>query len=220
MSEFEFYHSYLVHIEKSKQLYGDRISIKAGLECEYYYGHDDHYRKLLENLDYLALGQHAVAHEGTFIDPYRDMNPSTVESYGKNVSDALDTGLFKMIVHPDVFMFGYQDHKYKTAVFDEQAEKTTRMILEACVRNHVYLELNAGAARKGVRHLPNGKFEYYYPRSEFWKLTKEYPDLKIVIGSDAHHPLDLYGVGIKNILKFVEEHNLKICEKMEFEKKG
>lgn len=219
MREFEFYNSYLVHIERCRQEYGDQISLLAGLECEFYYGCDKHYEMLLEHLDYLALGQHVVAHENTMLDPYRDMNPQTVLSYAKNVKDALDTGYFTMIVHPDVFMFGYQDAVYNTAIFDETAKQASRIILEACVRNNVYLELNAGAARKGSRLLPNGHEEYYYPRSEFWQLTKEYPQLKIIVGSDAHHPLDMYGVGIKNILLFIEKHQLKIEEKMVVKKK-
>ncbi len=214
MREYEFYNSYLKHIELSKSLYGDKISILSGLECEYYYNCETHYRKLLEHLDYLALGQHIVFHEKTALDPYRDMNPSTVMSYAKNVSDALDSGFFKIIVHPDLFMFGYQDGQYKTAVFDEAAAKASRVIMEACIRNNVYLELNAGTARKGRRLLPDGHSEYYYPRSEFWKMTKEYPQLKIIIGADAHHPIDLFGVGVKNIMKFIDELQLEVHEKI------
>lgn len=219
MKEFEFYHSYLVHIKRCQELYHDQISILAGLECEYYYGQDEHYQTLLKHIDYLALGQHVVAYENTMLDPYRDMNSDNVDCYAQNVVDALDSGYFQMIVHPDVFMFGYQDRVHKTAIFDEAAEKASRRIIEACVRNDVYLELNAGAARKGARLLPNGNYEYYYPRTEFWKLTKDYPTLKIIVGSDAHHPLDLFGVGMKNILNFIEKHQIQVQPKMILRKK-
>lgn len=211
MSEDDFYNDYLIKIKEAQIKYKDEIKIYAGLECEYFYNQEAHYKKLLEHLDYLVLGQHYVYHNGKYLSTYLDLNSDNILSYANNISDALDSGYFKILAHPDLFMLGYSDSQYQMPIFDKRAKEASKIIIEACVRNDVYIEINASGARKGKRRLLNGSDEYYYPRSEFWEMTKKYPTIKIIIGSDAHHPLALKGKGMENAIDFIKKLDLKIC---------
>ena len=80
-------------------------------------------------------------------------------------------------------------------------EQLARKIIELCIKYQVYLEVNA-----------NGKGKY--PKEEFWKIVKEYPDALILIGSDAHRIQDFHGKQVKDAISFAEKLGLNIQERM------
>ncbi|MDD3478511.1 MAG: PHP domain-containing protein, partial [Candidatus Izemoplasmatales bacterium] len=56
----EDYPEYLRQCNAAIEEFGDRIQILKALEIEYFTEHDAMYKKYLEDLDYLALGQHYI----------------------------------------------------------------------------------------------------------------------------------------------------------------
>ena len=54
-----------------------------------------------------------------------------------------------------------------------------------------------------------------YPSVDFWNIAKEYKDLKIIIGIDAHKPERLSGFHVDAIIKFSKDLGLNVLDKME-----
>jgi histidinol phosphatase-like PHP family hydrolase len=114
------------------------------------------------------------------------------------------------MVHPDVYMYHYKD-KNGNPIFDEECEKTARLIIESAIENDVYLEINVGGIFKVTSN--NQKLgAFAYPRDEFWKIVSEYPQVKVVVGVDAHKPSQLKADEIKMAYDFAKKHNIKVEE--------
>ena len=122
----------------------------------------------------------------------------------------METGLFNILVHPDVYMYNYKSYDGKN-IFDEECEKTARLIIESAIKNNVYLEINVGGIFKVTQN--NAVVgQYGYPRDEFWNLVSQYPQAKVIIGVDAHKPEHLRAKEIKMAYKFAEKHNISVEE--------
>lgn len=173
----EFYNIYLTDVLEAKKNNPD-INILVGIETEYIKDFHDFYNELSKKLDYMILGVHFFSHNGRIIDSYEPLNEELVIAYAKSVSEALDTGLFKIIAHPDLFLINNLE-------FDDVCLKASKIILDACKRNNILVEINARGMRKT---LENG--EYQYPRKEFFKEAKKY-DVEFIIGLDAHNPKEI-----------------------------
>ncbi|MDE5856108.1 MAG: hypothetical protein K2H06_03575, partial [Anaeroplasmataceae bacterium] len=57
--------------------------------------------------------------------------------------------------------------------------------------------------------------EWLYPCREFWEIAKEYPELKIIIGADAHDPKALVCDYIRQAEEFAKKLGLRIEDTME-----
>lgn len=190
---------YINSITNLKHKYKDQIDIKMGLETEYYkFNHDE--RVLMRNkMDYLILGQH-------FLDPevsvsfFKNNDDSQILQYANLVCEALDTGLFMYLAHPDVFMSKQEN-------FTEACLKAADMIASKCVQLNIPVELNIHAIRKG-KHPISSEEQYFYPNRSFWKQLAKYP-VKVLIGIDAHKPEDLLDFdAIEKSLNEVSDLNL------------
>jgi histidinol-phosphatase (PHP family) len=212
--DFEMYKEiYLPDLERTIKKYGHLIKIYKGVEIEYIEGYDDYYQALLKDLDYLALGMHFFKYKGKFCNTYEEMDIELLKQYALTAQKAMESGLFKIFVHPDLFMYNYVLTE-SPLVFDEICEEVAKDIIEAAIKNDVYLEVNAGGVAKGK--ISKDLDEYYYPRSEFWKIVKRYPEAKVIIGCDAHKPSALDDDALLDTLKFVEEIGLKVESKVMF----
>lgn len=212
MNYDDFKNIYLPDINQAIENYGHQIKIYKGVEIEYLEGHDDYYKELLKDLDYLNLGIHFFEVMGHYVNTYFDLDEELIVQYGKTAKKALDTKLFKIFVHPDLYMYNF-NHTKKPFFFNETCEKVAIEIIEAAIKNDVYLEVNAGGVGKGKR---KGLNEYPYPRTEFWKLVKSYPEAKIIIGCDAHLPYSLNDSAVDETIKFVNDLGLNVQSKVIF----
>ena len=203
--------SYLKQIDDAKKAYKDKINVLSGFETEYLEKQKSFYFDLRKKVDYLNLGIHYYEYNGKFYDSYTDVNYESIVGYLNTVINALNTNLFNVLVHPDVFMFDYKDKDGKWC-FDEKCEMVTRKIIEECIKHDVYVEVNANGLKYSKDK--NNKNMWKYPYPKFWEIAKEYKDLKILIGADAHNPKDLYNDNVKEVIKFSEDLGLKIDEKM------
>jgi histidinol-phosphatase (PHP family) len=213
MKEEEFYNIYLPEVNAVKDKYKDKISIKTGLECEYLDNHKDYYEKLKSNVDYLNLGVHFFMNkEGKIISSYHGIDYNNVLEYANACVLGMRTKLFKILVHPDLFMFDYKNIEGKRE-FDDVAYKASKIIIEEAIKNDIVLEVNVNGLANSRKY---NHTDWLYPYSSFWDLASKYKDLKIVIGIDAHNPLSLNSDDIDLVKDFCKQHNLNILSKLEF----
>lgn len=213
MTYDEFIEVYLPDVYSNKEKYKEQIKVLVGVEIEYLHPFHEYYVSLREKLDYMNLAVHFFYHEGKILNTFEEVTYKDVESYAVAAKTAMETGLFNILVHPDVFMYQYKSRD-GMATFDSECEKVARTVIESAIKNDVYLEINVGGIYKVTSNEAEvGKFAY--PRDEFWKIVSEYKDVKVVIGVDAHAPEHLKCEEIKMAYDFAKKHNIKVRETVE-----
>ena len=208
MSLDSFTSEYLDDLKICKNKYGNQIKIYSGLECEYLPKFFKYYEFLRSTLDYLNLGMHYYVFNNKVYNTYESCNYDNVDGYFDTAIKAMESGLFRIMVHPDLFFFNYKD-KNGNHIFDEKLERLSRKLIEAAIKNNVALEVNCGGIKNTIKYKPNAT-SWAYPRSEFFKIASQYKDLEIVIGIDAHDPNELNGKAIDLVENFVEKLGLDI----------
>ncbi|MBE6773079.1 MAG: histidinol-phosphatase HisJ family protein [Ruminococcaceae bacterium] len=169
--------AYCESIKALREKYKDKISIKLGLECEYFPKYLPWLKDMIaeHGIDFLILGHHFSVDE-----PISSYNgnlcaPHQLYDYRDDILEAMDTGLFSYVAHPDIFMRGYP-------VFDNHCRKITEDIILKSIATGVPLEYNL----LGYSHSINdGKEGYPYP--DFWKMIGEMKP-PVTMGIDAHYP--------------------------------
>lgn len=213
MTYDQFINVYLPDCFNTKEKYKDKIKVLVGVEIEYIPQYHDYYVNLKDKLDYMNLAMHFYYDNGKMINSFEVVNYENVYRYALCAKEAMETGLFKILVHPDVFMYNYKSLDGKDT-FDSECERAARLIIESAIKNNVYLEINVGGIFK-VTSYNKVLGQFAYPRDEFWRIASEYKDLKVVIGVDAHRPTQLKAKEIKMAYKFAEKHNIILQEKVE-----
>ena len=206
------YKEYLPELKKAKEDFKDKIKVLSGFEVEFLPGHEYYIEKLRKEVDYLNLGVHFFDFHGKVLNSYYDVNNVTIYGYLKAVLDGLETGLFNTLVHPDLFMFAYKNKDGKRE-FDEACYDVSRQIIECCIKNNVYLELNANGLRNSIVY--SDGTGWLYPSRCFWQLVSEYKDAKVIVGADAHKTSALVCDNVSKVLEFADELGIKVCELME-----
>lgn len=201
----EDYPTYLKELDEAIKKYGDKIQIFKGLEIEYFTGQNQHYENLLTELDYLTLGQHYIEMDGRLRSIYSLTTVDEMKVYVKTVIEAIETGYFKFISHPDIFLFNQKE-------ITEEMMYLSQYLIEAAKRNNVALEINANGIRKGkIRQIKSTR--YRYPRKEFWELAKSM-NVKTIISSDAHKPKYLFDEAIVQAYKFATDIGIEVEEEL------
>ncbi len=203
MHEKELY-NYVASVKYLREKYKDEISIKIGLECEYFKEYIPWLKEKISELgiDYIILGHHYCTNE--ISGKYNGFvtTPKDIIAYKNEVVEAMKTGLFAYVAHPDLYMRGYP-------FWDEHAEKVAEEIIKASIKTNTPLEYNL----LGFMHSKNdGKAGYPYP--DFWKKVASM-GATAIIGVDAHVPeafLDkaLFEEAKENLKKL----NIKTVEKL------
>lgn len=154
--------------------YEGRIRIFAGVEAEYY---PKYFPRLLEllranGIQYMILGQHYLGNEIGEAHWGRGTRDETIlERYVSQCVEALGTGLFSYVAHPDLVRFTGDG-----AAYDAQMRRLCR----ACSESKTPLEIN-------LLGLKSGK---HYPNEHFWRIAGEEGNVA-VLGCDAHRPEDV-----------------------------
>jgi len=168
---------YCNSIKNLKEKYKDRISIKLGLECEYFPKYMPWLKEMIEkhSIDYIILGHHFSADEPGSIYNGNMSEPKELYNYRDDIIEAMETGIFAYIAHPDIFMRGYP-------VFDEHCEKISKDIINKSIETGIPLEYNL----LGLSHSKlDGKQGYPYP--DFWAMVSAMKP-PVTVGIDAHVP--------------------------------
>lgn len=186
-----------------REEYHKDIGIKIGFEVEYY---PELFEKLLRHiapydLDYLILGQHYIDNE------YDNRKGATVASYEEEELDkyvtqtleALETGIFSYLAHPDVFRFEGDDD-----IFSRQY----RRLCEGAKALGIPLEFN-------LLGLSLGRF---YPSEKFFKIAAKVGN-EVILGSDAHEPDRVcHPKEIKNAKEILNRLGITPIEKLKLKK--
>lgn len=179
--KLEHFTQYRDHILELKEAYQDQISIKLGLEVEYFPQYMPWLKQFIkeEELDYIIFGNHYYqTDEKKVYFGTACVRPEYLEIYAEECVKGMETGLYSYLCHPELFMRSYPR-------FDENCERISRRICEAAKAYHVPLEYNlAGLMYNKI----NGVHQY--PHTKFWEIAKEVGNTAI-IGVDAHNNVDL-----------------------------
>ena len=153
-----------------REEYKGRAKILIGYEVEYYplYFKEQLRRARELGAEYLLLGQHYIRNEEFYEVSTYALSDSEDDfiTYVDTVIEAMETGLFTYVAHPDVFSFTGDKALYA---------REMRRLCEAGKRLNVPFELNFLGIRQGRR----------YPDERFWKIAGEV-GVPVTFGFDAH----------------------------------
>ena len=179
-----------------KDVYRDRLEIHLGVELEYYpvYLTETLHRLQDRGVEYAILGQHFVGNEiDDHYNGYVTGSEQLLERYVNQVSEAMETGLFTYLAHPDLFHFSGDSKLY---------QRQMRGICKTANSCGMPLELNL-LGLYGRRH---------YPNPWFWEVAAE-ENCKVILGYDAHEPEFFYNTEIvRQALDFLKPYNLDLLE--------
>ena len=207
MTDDDFENIYLPQVLKEKQR--KDIKVYLGLETEYFPEFHDYFVELRKKVEYLVLGLHFFSYDGKSYSTYFDMDSESIKMYTDVVVKGMESGLYTILAHPDLYLHSYQSSK-GFRVFDDVCRDSAKRIIDAAIKNDIYLEVNANGIQNTYRDYPDYT-NYLYPREEFWEMVRD-TDAKIVIGADAHKPEALGNDIVKNAIDFANKLNLKVCD--------
>ena len=193
---------YILKILELKDKYANQISIKIGLECEYYPKYTNWLKEFAKEnkLDYLIFGNHY--HETDELRIYygsQTIHDRMLDNYVNSTIEGLKTGLYSYIAHPDLFM--------RARNWDKKCEEATHKICKFCEENEIIMEYNLAGLRYSI---VEGKM--LYPHDEFWKIASTYK-IKAIIGVDAHSPSNLRDTSLFELAyKKLTDWNIEIVE--------
>ena len=179
---------YAQEVLEARKVFQGRMEIPLGLEVEYYpkFFKDTLSMVRDSGIEYFLLGQHWCGNE---MDAPYNGSPTDREEdlarYCNQVMEAMQTGLFSYLAHPDLIHFQGSEKLYRQHMRDICREA------KSC---GMPLEFN-------LLGLSDKK---HYPNPLFWEMAAEEGCL-CVLGRDAHTPEALLDVK-------TEEQALKILE--------
>ncbi len=160
------------------------MKINVGFEAEFDPRKEQFLGELREKVDYMILGQHFIPTNSGEIK--QENNPEYPLEYAKMVCSAMDSGIFDIVAHPDIFM------KYSNSFSPENEEKKKKFFENAIVASYMIcnkakslgipLELNFGEINEGKE-----TNEITVPSSLFWNIAAE-TGVLVLCGVDAHNP--------------------------------
>lgn len=175
------FQDYKRSISSLKEKYKDQISIKFGLEVEYFEMYMPWLKSFLkeQDIDYIIFGNHYYkTDEKRVYFGTACARPEYLEIYAEECIEGMKTGLYSYLCHPELFMRGYPR-------FDDNCARISRRICEAAKQYNIPLEYNLAGLKYNM--INNVK---QYPHVEFWKIAKEV-GCQAIIGVDAHNNKDL-----------------------------
>jgi histidinol-phosphatase (PHP family) len=184
---------YIAPLKRLQEKEKDKLKIKIGLETEYLYGYEDWYKNLYNKVEYLILGVHFFCKGDKLIDTYAEINHDTMDYYAETIENALATGMFKILAHPDLYL-------YDNIEFDDKAKNIADRIIDACIKYNVLVEINC-----------NGKGRY--PRPDFYEYIKNKP-VKYIIGIDSHDPKRLTGDHVEYSINLAKRLGLEVVDEV------
>ncbi len=174
---------YIASIRKLQQE-NPEMEIICGFEAEFDPMKEQFLGELRERVDYMILGQHFV--QNGMQQVQQKNNPNYPLEYANIVCKAMESGIFDIVAHPDIFMQFRDTLETDTAKekFMQNAIIASKAICEKAKEIGIPLEINFGGIDKN-EVLQDGKVAY--PYSEFWKIAAE-TGVQVLYGVDAYTP--------------------------------
>lgn len=190
---------YVETVLSLRKKYGGKVDIPLGLEAEYY---PAYFPEMLEKvrdagIEYLLLGQHFGGNEiGEHYCGRPTADKAILKQYCHQTADAMYTGLFSYLAHPDLFYYTGSRKKYREHM---------QVVCRAARDCGLPLEINLLGIFSGRN----------YPDPVFWELAAE-EGCTVVLGRDAHSVQQILDTeSEKTALDMVEKLGLKRIERVE-----
>lgn len=177
---------YLLEIAELREEFKDALDISCGFEGEYVREDDVYYERLLarKGCEYLLLGQHYYeTADGAFVNVYSLEDTAQYEIYSANVVEAMQTGYFRYLAHPDLIFLN-------DLAWDIHCDRACDILIDGAVRYGFALEYNANGFRRERKRYVDGE-RYQYPHDRFWERVKG-TEIPVYVGSDCHEPGQVY----------------------------
>lgn len=167
------------------------MKINVGFEVEFDPMREQFLGELREKVDYMILGQHFVPSSKGLIKKIN--NPDYPLKYAEMLCKAMESGIFDIVAHPDIFMelrdsLASEEAKRQ---FDDNAVVASQMICNKAKEIGIPIELNFAGIDQG-QIMSDGK--YSYPHPTFWKIASE-TGVQVLYGVDAHDPMQFDKMG-------------------------
>ncbi|MDE5563254.1 MAG: histidinol-phosphatase [Clostridiales bacterium] len=189
---------YLPQFDEAEELYGDKIKILRGVEIEYFAGYPDYYKRLTDMLDYMVLGQHLFMWDGQMYNSFVDgTDDKSVAAYFDSVCDAIDSGLFAMVAHPDLIF-------YRLNKMTEYMVGAMEQVVKLAADKKIPLELNSN----GMRYHRNK-----YPTQQLVDLCLKH-NARVVVSSDAHSPDSLCDMYMRALYAYAKNIGLNVVDEI------
>ena len=206
--------TYLEELNALKTKYSDQTSLLSAFEIEYSNTYLPRLLEIRDSVDYLVLGQHQIEIDGDFKSIYFNQTERSLKIYANTIIEALETGLFKILAHPEIFLYTYPS-------FDSVCLEISKRIIESAIKNNIILEINANGIRDSLNKTGQLFREdlYKYPNLEFWRLVSKYQkdfDLKVVINDDSHSVYSFHDKFTEEAYKFADRLGIKITNLIDF----
>ena len=210
-AEYFYLDNYVQSVLALKEKYKDQIKIYLGFEAEWARKFEGYYRELFSkyHFDFLIQGQHCYAEHGTMVW-YGFMGPvKGCEAYANDLLEGMESGLFTYVAHPDIYVrWGGE--------WNQLSSDIAHRIAFASKRLGIPLEINCGYRSK-VHEISDPEC-LIYPCNYFWEIVGQY-GCDVVIGVDAHNPLDYSITDYAFYEAFAKKHNLHMLrERPSFKK--
>lgn len=168
---------YVESLRSLREKYKDQISLRIGLECEYFPDYLHWLKGIIKEyqLDYVIFGNHHFHTDEKF--PYFGRHTDTVdmlELYEESSIEGMESGLFAYLAHPDLFMRSYPR-------FDRHCKLVSRHICRTAARLNLPLEYNLGYEEYNDTHGITT-----IPHPDFWEIAA-HEGCTAIIGVDAHN---------------------------------
>ena len=201
--EYSELDDYLNTIDSLTKEFATDIILLKSLEIEYLPEYSSYYEKLLtdKHLDYLLLGEHFYHTEnGSIHNITSAENTEWYVEYASAVSAALQTGYFKIVAHPDIYMMNH-------FAWDKNCDLAADLILSAADKAGVILEYNANGFRRDIHEYPDGA-RYMYPHKNFWRKVSN-TNIPVIIGSDCHNPAQVWDAAMEQAYRELNELGIR-----------
>ena len=205
--EMEELDGYEAEISTARKVYPS-VTILKGMECDWKRDYYSFYAEELSdrrNFDYLIGAVHWFPYRGKWISAYEVTSHRQLPAYGAFFIEAMESGLFLFMAHPDAFGAGYGD-------WDSEALACSRDIAAAAEELQVPLEINGYGFRKMKKNTPSGE-RFLYPLPEFWEAVAQY-NVSGVCNSDAHKP-EHVAASISDGVRLARKHGIPLVDPLE-----
>ena len=198
-------------INHYNEKYKGKLLIEFGYECEFPFAQRKKITELVNDgiCDFFILGVHFFGNMWkTFKYAVYDTDEKDLESYYQMTSEALESGLFSWVAHPDVWCGSY-------GKWDNKAIDLTQKLIDLSIKYDIPLGFNANG-------LASKRDDLHYPCKPFWEMVAK-SKAKVLIESDSHFPMvhsirwmnyaydTAVSFGLKN--NIVEDVELKLFKK-------
>ncbi|MEB1807959.1 MAG: histidinol-phosphatase [Bacillaceae bacterium] len=171
--------NYVNEVLSLKEKYSNKIQVLLGIECDFFPGQMDNYKKELQKypFDYIIGSVHFVENisifkKDRFEGLTEEQKRQTKEEYYRLIELSARSGMFQVLGHIDAMKGFYPEF---SQIETEAIEKTLPILAES----DLAIEINTSGKTKDAGG--------WYPSDEILERARYY-NVQVTFGSDAHTP--------------------------------